>query len=259
MKECLVEGIESTNPQTTINIKEAKTNNNSPSYGYPWYAEVVANNFQPSDSRYPGKNTRYGEVVANNYHPFDSRYPGRNPPYPSYYQSLSPDQGFSREPYVTNFGPKFREDKDKIDSFYIHKSPLAYYIPSGIADNFINLKVLIIVGCGLTSVRQSDLRPLTKLIMLNLDSNNLKTIDKDLFEYNPNIETVSLKENRIKSVAVDVFTPLTNLKYLNLKDNVCIQEKEATSVDQVKKLIEAINEKCSPLVLEGELGTSNPN
>lgn len=40
------------------------------------------------------------------------------------------------------------ETKNKILSFYILSSPLCFYVPSGIAENFKNIKVLIIANTG---------------------------------------------------------------------------------------------------------------
>lgn len=114
------------------------------------------------------------------------------------------------------------DDKDKIISFYIYMSPMCYYVPSGIGENFKNIKVLVIANTGLKAVTQADLRPLKNLRYLYLDKNNLEVLENNLFMHNRAIEKINLSDNKIKTVGGDVFKPLTKLKRLNMLSNICI-------------------------------------
>lgn len=131
-------------------------------------------------------------------------------------------------------------------SFYIRESDDLYYIPSGIADHFVNLKVLVVAFTGLKALRQSDFKPLQNLENIYLDNNKLEFIEKDIFAYNPKIRFINLESNKIKSVAINVFEPLMRLQQLNFSGNICHQGK-AESPAEVEILKKNIYEKCAPV------------
>lgn len=137
-------------------------------------------------------------------------------------------------------------DAKDILSFYIRSSSDLYYIPSGLADHFINLKVLVIAFTGLKTLRQSDFKPLQKLENIYLDNNELESIEGDIFAFNPNIRFINLESNKIKSVANNVFDPLARLQQLNFSRNICYSGK-AESQAEVEELKEKIYEKCAPV------------
>lgn len=133
--------------------------------------------------------------------------------------------------------------KDKILSFYIRSSPFCHYVPSGIADNFKNIKVLVIAFTGLKVITQADLKPLEKLQNLYIDNNKLTSLDDDLFAFNSKIEYINLSHNQIQSVGLTTFEPLTGLKELGLIDNVCIDEA-AGDIENVEALKLKLKTKC---------------
>lgn len=141
------------------------------------------------------------------------------------------------------------DDRDKIASFYVYKSPDCHYIPRGIAENFKNLKVLIVAWSGLKVVRQSDIKPLTHLRKLNIDHNALEVLEKDLFNFNLNIESINLNVNRIKHVDATIFDLLTNLQEVFFDHNVCIQ-KIASTPSALGELKSELRVKCRPIVEE---------
>lgn len=142
-----------------------------------------------------------------------------------------------------------------VESFYIYQSPSLYYVPSGIADHFVDIKVLIIAFTGLKEITQDDLRPLKMLQNLYLDNNHLESIEKDLFAYNPLIEHLNLGQNRIKVVAFNVLDPLVNLEEISFEHNDCINFKAVNEneLDQLKTLLKL---HCSPPSFEPELSNS---
>lgn len=133
--------------------------------------------------------------------------------------------------------------KNKILSFYILSSPLCFYVPSGIAENFKNIKVLIIANTGLRVITQVDLKPLKKLRNLYVDNNQLTSLDDDLFLSNPSIEYINVSNNQIKSVGMRTFEPLTGLKELGFYQNICIDDG-AKSIRSVNALKLKLKTKC---------------
>lgn len=129
-------------------------------------------------------------------------------------------------------------------SFYIYRSPLCYYVPAGIADNFKNIKVLVIAYTGLKVIRQKDLKPLKNLQNLYLDNNQLTFLEKDLFAFNTDIIDINLANNQISFVAPNVFEPLTKLNGFNFSENVCFKRKP-NSGETALELKTAVAEHCS--------------
>lgn len=90
------------------------------------------------------------------------------------------------------------------------------FIPSGIGSKFINLKTLGIWSCGLLSVKKENLKEFGNwLEEVNISLNKLKSIDTDLFEYNPNLKVIFLNDNPIRYID-EFFTNLKNLKNFNV-------------------------------------------
>lgn len=134
-------------------------------------------------------------------------------------------------------------DKDKYISFYIYQSPSCYYVPSGIADNFQNLKVLVIAFTGLKEITHEDLKPLVHLENLYIDNNQLESLEKKLFVSNPQITTINLSNNRIKHVAPQILEPLTNLQKINFSQNVCV-DFDAVDKETILELIQKLETDC---------------
>lgn len=128
-------------------------------------------------------------------------------------------------------------------SFYIYRSPLCYYVPAGIAENFKNIKVLVIAHTGLKDIRQQDLKPLKNLRNLYLDNNQLKFLEKDLFAFNTDITHINLANNQISFVAPNVLEPLTKLIEFGFSENVCFKRKQ-NSDETALQLKTAVAEHC---------------
>lgn len=136
-------------------------------------------------------------------------------------------------------------DKDKISSFYIYRSPSCFYVPSGIADNFQNVKVLVIAFTGLKEITREDLKPLILLENLYIDNNELESLDKDLFISNSLITTINLSNNKIKSVGIHALEPLTNLQKINFSNNACI-DLDGVDEESIKEVKRQLSLNCAP-------------
>ncbi|KAG5667330.1 hypothetical protein PVAND_015313 [Polypedilum vanderplanki] len=137
---------------------------------------------------------------------------------------------------ITNGKPK-----QELKGFHaIGKS--AYFIP-----DFTPLSKGIIAitlhRCKVLKLNKDDLKPYPKLVYLMLLKNKLRVIEKDVFEYTPDLKYIDIGFNMIKEIVPGAFDNLKNLNELHLLTNECIQ-KEASDRTAVVKFIEELKEKC---------------
>jgi hypothetical protein len=88
-----------------------------------------------------------------------------------------------------------KHDYHTIKYFYIHKSPLCLFMPSGIEKFLDQLEVLVVAGSGLKEIRQSDLKPFQFLKDLYMNHNELEFLKSDLFEFNTQIVIINFEAN----------------------------------------------------------------
>jgi uncharacterized protein (UPF0305 family) len=123
------------------------------------------------------------------------------------------------------------------------------YFPRGLNDVFPNLEAIGIAQSKMIELHQSDLSPFTKLRLLGLWQNNIKTLEKDLFKYNPELEAVYVFSNKITSFYPTVFDRLEKLTGLHLHGNECVTDGRVDANRQdVLALIEKVKKQCSPTV-----------
>jgi Leucine-rich repeat (LRR) protein len=73
-----------------------------------------------------------------------------------------------------------------------------------------------IENSGMKELRQEHLRPFTKLRILDLNNNEIKTLEKDLFMFNTELQQITLHDNKITEVHLTAFDNLKKLKELNM-------------------------------------------
>lgn len=117
------------------------------------------------------------------------------------------------------------------------------FFPVGLEKFFKNLTGIAIQKSGLKRISKSDLKPFGQLRSISLFGNKLKTLESDLFMYNPLLELISLFANQIKHVHPNVLNGLTRLKHAYFNSNVCIDEDGLTE-EQIGKLKCKFTEKC---------------
>jgi hypothetical protein len=113
-----------------------------------------------------------------------------------------------------------------------------------------NLTRLVFVDCGIKSISREDLRGLTNLKQLFIDSNYITRLPKDLFELTPNLEVISFRDNEIKEINAGILDHLENLLYFNLKDNVSIDVEYDNIKGEGNVTLEEFEDavkKCDPI------------
>lgn len=110
-------------------------------------------------------------------------------------------------------------------------------IPTSLERFFPNLTVLSISNAGLAQVSRSDLVPFRNLQALILFSNQLESLDGDLFVNTPLLQYINLGSNHLRNLGANIFNPLRNLRTLRLGHNVCIDgyvDNNATVIEAFK-------------------------
>ena len=136
------------------------------------------------------------------------------------------------------------KDLSDFKSFYIYQSPLCFFLPTGIADKFANLEVLVVAHTGLRSITKDDLKPFANLRGLYIDYSKITSIHGDLFIYNKNLEELSLQQDGIKYVEPDSFKSLRKLKSFAFDNNDCYNGN-AKERDGVENLFIEIEKNCN--------------
>jgi hypothetical protein len=123
------------------------------------------------------------------------------------------------------------------------------YFPRGLSDVFPNLEAIFIINGRLIEIHQSDLRPFATLRLLILYQNDIRTLEKDLFKYNTELEWIYVHDNKITSVYPTVFDRLEKLTGLFVSGNKCVTAGSVSANrEEVLALIEDVKRQCLPKV-----------
>jgi len=127
----------------------------------------------------------------------------------------------------------------------IHRT--CHYFPKGIENVFGNLLIIEISNSNLKQITKSDLQPFTELIELDLKSNDLEVIEKDLFMYNKKLNEVWFDHNKLKHIDNMAFES-TQLKFAFFENNPCIS-MDADTEKQITTLKREIAQSCQNVEL----------
>jgi hypothetical protein len=88
------------------------------------------------------------------------------------------------------------KENQNVHGFQIIDKNLKYF-PREIESFFYRLAVIRIENSKLSAIHQADLAAFTNLKVLQLPSNELKFLEKDIFTYNPKLEVIDLSNDTI--------------------------------------------------------------
>lgn len=150
---------------------------------------------------------------------------------------------------VSGNNPKTSND---VTGFLLQHINLCEF-PQNLSNIFPNLLALHIINAKLKEIRQSDIAPWTQLKYLNLDRNDIQSLEKDLFKLNRELEWIFISQNRIKYIEATVFDGFSKLSQLNLKLNDCIDNRKRNvtitrllffKTNFLEEMIKEVREKC---------------
>lgn len=124
--------------------------------------------------------------------------------------------------------------------FLVRRSPLLRAMPKGLEKFFPNLTMIRIETTRLSSIKQTDLKPLSELTILDLMYNKLRVLESGLFEFNTKLSEIYFGGNQLNAIAPDILDPLVNLENAFFGMNLCIDMEFGygkISLDDLKKEI----------------------
>lgn len=116
----------------------------------------------------------------------------------------------------------------RVESWHLHYTEMDF-IPEGIKEVFPSLKVLMIFNHALLAIRSENLRQFgDSLKYLLLANTEITSLDRNLFEFNQNLEQIQLHSNKklryIDPELFKSFTSLKNLRDVNFQNSACINQ-----------------------------------
>lgn len=117
------------------------------------------------------------------------------------------------------------------------------FFPKGLENIFKNIQSIFIHNCKLKEVHQADLQPFSNLIYLYLFGNLIQIIEPGLFEFNQNLEYISIGSNEIIHIDANVFDGLIKLWHLHLNVVACYDKFVCTFSD-TQQFIKELKTKC---------------
>ncbi|KAG5668368.1 hypothetical protein PVAND_016309 [Polypedilum vanderplanki] len=121
-------------------------------------------------------------------------------------------------------------------------------MPQGLNKIFPNLIFICIYKDHMKEIDQKDLEQYPKLKGLDLETNDIEYLEKDLFKFNTELQYLHFGNNKISQIHPTIFDHLNKLEYLELQGNQCIN-KGNTGRSGVLELIKEVKEKCLPEIL----------
>lgn len=108
---------------------------------------------------------------------------------------------------------------DEINGFQVRNCKI-FYMPQ-LPQLAEKLKFISITSSKLQKVTQQNLQLLTELISLNLNGNEIKSLEKNLFKFNPKIKAVRLAGNPITFIEPGVFNSFESVEFLDFRSTKC--------------------------------------
>lgn len=102
----------------------------------------------------------------------------------------------------------------------------AHFIPKFTDALEDRLEALLIDRSHLKAVTMGDLRRFPRLKHLSLSSNDLEWLDGDLFDFNSNLEKISLQGNNFKFIGAELIDSLTKLWLVSFESAGCIDFRD---------------------------------
>lgn len=107
---------------------------------------------------------------------------------------------------------------DHVERCVFKQQPLQTF-PRNWPENFLNLKSLVIDGCGLNKLSKADLVGLLNLEILDLENNRLTSLPDDLFEGMGKLSTIHFENNPLERLSGKLLQPIQNTLVYAYFDN----------------------------------------
>lgn len=149
---------------------------------------------------------------------------------------------------------------ENVTSLFISDVGNISRLPRGLEFFFPNLMSIEVIRSGLKEISQRDLAVFRKLQRLSLHSNELETVDSDVFESNLELLIIDLSENKANDVLRKVFLPKNGTKKVScdLQDEKVLDlQKEIRKLNEGK--VEATKLELNSKKAQEDLKAENSN
>lgn len=121
------------------------------------------------------------------------------------------------------------------------------YFPGRLKNFFVNLELLNIVSSKLQTITSEDLKPFTKLRVLQLSGNSLTNLDTNLFEYNVELVRLAFNDQKLKLVGYNILENLNRLSVGDFTNAGCLDIDVESGRNGIKDLRKEIRINCQPI------------
>lgn len=140
------------------------------------------------------------------------------------------------------------KDHSDVKGLFIVKKEI-FFLPHAIGSKFFkNIAGITINDSKLKEIHKSNLQEFPHLREIFIVSNQVESLEENLFEFNPNLELAWFDGNKIISIDSGIFDNLPKLRYLNIRERkACtgVMRKIQYDREAVEKFIEKIlKRKC---------------
>ncbi|KAG5667954.1 hypothetical protein PVAND_015913 [Polypedilum vanderplanki] len=126
------------------------------------------------------------------------------------------------------------KSNEDVQGFRFEHYDKIQYFPTNLENFLKNLTSISLHDLEIKEIHQSDLEPFGNLKYFYFGKNQLHTLEKDLFEFNPLLELLWLNNNKLSHIDPFVFSSLNSLRVLDLSFNSC---KKSFSKVATKELV----------------------
>jgi hypothetical protein len=127
--------------------------------------------------------------------------------------------------HISFLGQLSLRSAEDVQGLKIKNQPNLQRFPRGLGSVFPRLKAVEISGCDLEKLSKEDLAGLDDLEVLILESNQISSLDDDLFENNRKLTHISFRNNKLGKMTSKLFDPIPRdqLMYLDFLENLDIK------------------------------------
>lgn len=126
---------------------------------------------------------------------------------------------------------------DEVIAFGVENFQI-FYFPQGLDKIFKNLQLIAIMNCQLKEIKSEDLRPFSNLLVINLEYNEIQSLESNLFANNQKLQSIFLNNNQIMTIHPFAFDGLNNLIKVNLTENPCLNGSSALASDNDLRVLQ---------------------
>jgi Leucine-rich repeat (LRR) protein len=103
-----------------------------------------------------------------------------------------------------------------VDTLYILNSENFYYIPSGLAKFFPNLRALVVSNCGLKEIKADDLMGLNHLETLHINDTKLASLPDNLLNHTKNLTDLTVENCKIESLSSQLLNVIPDEQWTSI-------------------------------------------